>query len=106
MNRTTCPLEESRYHPDDVFTDLDAVAAAVDRTQRSATWVSPRLERRPCGCHCDRSRRPDSFALMCIEANPIVAARIVIERSDPARFLDKLGSELSKSTAHLRLLVS
>lgn len=47
---------------------------------------------------------PDDFALRCIDANPVLAVRIVTDQSDPDRFVDRLGQQLPKTAQALREL--
>ena len=49
---------------------------------------------------------PDTFALTCIDANPVLADRIVADHPDPSRLLDRLEGELPRSVAALRELRS
>jgi hypothetical protein len=49
---------------------------------------------------------PDVFAGQCLDVNPVIGARIVSDHPEPARFLDKIDTELPTTTARLRSLVS
>lgn len=48
---------------------------------------------------------PDDFSLECINANPVLATRVITEHPSPGLFLDKLTGPLPKSTALLRELL-
>ena len=47
---------------------------------------------------------PDEFALACIDANPVLATRIVSDHPNPDLFLDRRAASLSRSAERLRLL--
>lgn len=49
---------------------------------------------------------PDVFAGRCLDANPVIGARIVTDHPEPDRFLAKIEPELPNTTARLRALVS
>lgn len=51
------------------------------------------------------AQRPDDFSIACINANPVLATRVVTEHPDPALFLDKLALSLPKAVALLRELL-
>lgn len=49
---------------------------------------------------------PDNFSVMCIDANPVIAERIVTEHPEPETFLGRLASSLPQAAQRLRTLVS
>lgn len=49
---------------------------------------------------------PDEFASECLDANPVLAARIVADHPDPERFLNRLDIDLPTTAARLHELVS
>lgn len=51
------------------------------------------------------AQRPDDFAVGCINANPVLATRVVVGHPDPALFLDKLTGQLPQAAALLRELL-
>lgn len=48
-----------------------------------------------------RAVEPDEFALHCIEANPVVAARFVTDHPKPAEFLERLAATLPRTARYL-----
>lgn len=48
---------------------------------------------------------PDDFAVSCINANPVLATRVVVDHPDPELLLDKLDGQLPKAAALLRELL-
>lgn len=48
---------------------------------------------------------PDDFAVSCINANPVLATRVITDHPDPELFLDKLAGQLPRSVALLRELL-
>lgn len=61
-----------------------------------AEWLTP---------YGIETQRPDDFALSCINANPVLATRVVVDHPDPALFLDKLTGQLPQAAALLRELL-
>lgn len=85
--------------------DAHVVAAAIEA---GATVIVtdnirhfPAAELAPYGITATRA---DDFVLGCIDANPVIAARIVAEHPDPDAFLDRLTAALPVSAARLREL--
>lgn len=48
---------------------------------------------------------PDDFAVSCIDANPVLATRVVLDHPDPGLFLAKLAAQLPDTAAMLRQLL-
>lgn len=48
---------------------------------------------------------PDDFAVACVNANPVLATRAIVDHPDPELFLDKLDGQLPKAAALLRELL-
>ena len=49
---------------------------------------------------------PDTFVMRCMDANPVIAARLIEEASSPERLLDRLENEIPRSIARMRTLLS
>jgi hypothetical protein len=49
---------------------------------------------------------PDTFVMRCMDANPVVAARLIEEAPLPHRLLDRLENEIPLSIARMRALLS
>jgi hypothetical protein len=47
---------------------------------------------------------PDEIPLACIDANPVLATRMVSDHPNPDLFLDRLAASLPRSAERLRLL--
>ena len=49
---------------------------------------------------------PDTFVMRCIDANPVIAARLIEAAASPERLLDRLENEIPQSIARFRTLFS
>jgi len=49
---------------------------------------------------------PDTFVVRCIDANPVVAARLVEDAPAPDRLLERLERDIPHAVGYLRELLS
>lgn len=49
---------------------------------------------------------PDTLVMRCMDANPVIAGRLIEEASSPERLLDRLENEIPRSIARMRTLLS
>jgi hypothetical protein len=52
------------------------------------------------------AERPDSMAVRCVNANPVLAARVVTEHPNPALFVERLSSSLPRAAGLLAELLA
>lgn len=49
---------------------------------------------------------PDILVMRCMDANPVIAARLIDEAPSPERLLDRLENEIPQSIGRIRALLS
>jgi hypothetical protein len=83
--------------------DVHVVAAAIE--SGATTIVTSNLRHFPAKALDPfgiTAVSPDDFALRCIDANPVLAVRIVTDQDDPERFVDRIAQELPRTAQALR----
>lgn len=85
--------------------DVHVVAAAIE--SGATTIVTSNLRHFPAKALDPfgiAAVSPDDFALRCIDANPVLAVRIVTDQADPERYVGRIEQQLPRAARALREL--